>query len=58
DRIGLEIDDHTHKSSSRYDSRRSSKDSITQNRQISYSILIRSTNPNESVDCQIIVGHV
>ncbi|CAF4842764.1 unnamed protein product [Rotaria sp. Silwood2] len=53
-----QIDDHIYNSSSRSDSPRSSTDSITQNHQISYAILILSTNSNELADCQIIIVNV
>ncbi len=58
DRSGLNINDRMHISSSKSDSRRSSNDSIPRNHQIPYTILTGPKNPNEFVDCQIIIVNV
>jgi hypothetical protein len=49
-RIGLEIDDRMHIPPLKSDSRRSSNDY-----QLPYTILTGPKNPNELVDCQIIL---
>jgi hypothetical protein len=47
-----------YKSSSRTDCRQSSNDSISRNHQPPYSVLTGPKNPNELVDCQIIIVNV
>jgi hypothetical protein len=59
DRIGLDNNnDQQFNSLSRSDSCRSSNDSISRNHLLPYSILTGPKNPNDIVDCQIIIVNV